>query len=772
MKKRGLTLKSHEKNSLQRNSKKAFAIVFILAVFCLTFGGKYWLEKGEAQENDSAAPSVQFCNTTPISITGSLSQGPASPYPSNITVSGLTGVVSNITVTLNSIQHNFGRDIDSLLVSPDGRKFVIMADVGQANGLDNPVTLTLSDSGAALISNQFAQIPSGVYKPTNYNDIGVNDTDFFNSPAPDGPHFQPPPTGSASFGSVFNGANPNGTWSLYVMDDASSNSGSIAGGWCLDITTAPPQNGQFQFGLSGYNANAGSTANVSVTRTNGTAGAVTINYAANGGTATGGSTCAAGVDYISPTGTLSFAAGETSKNFSVQLCPDSGNEPTETINLELSNPTGGATIGSPGNVNLTINPQSAPAASFCNAVPIEIAALGGTAGSANPYPSNITVTGMSGTVRDVSIRLNKIQHDSTSEIDMLLVSPTGQKFIVMSDVGSGLSLRTAQTLTLTDYALTNLPVSSIEIPSGNYKPTNSGANDGFPSPAPTSPHGNPVPAGTDSFASIFGGFDPNGVWQLFVYDDFVGFRGNISGGWCVDIATEVQQAPGRLQFGTTNYVVNEGETANLTVTRSGGSSGAVTVDFTTSNGSATGGATCGNGADFISASGTLSFPDGVSSQTIPVQMCLDAENDPEETFGISLSNPTGGSTIGANNSASVRISHIDQSNLSLASSRFYIREGKTVTIAVYRSSNQIGIVSVDYATSSGEATGSSACTDGVDFINESGTLVFQPGDFEQTFTIETCNDALDKEIENGNITLSNAVGAQLSPAVSGNSGNL
>jgi hypothetical protein len=66
-------------------------------------------------------------------------------------------------------------------------------------------------------------LTSGTFKPTNF---GASDT--FSPPAPTGPY--------ASTLATFNGSNPNGAWSLYVVDDEALDSGSIAG-WSLAITT-------------------------------------------------------------------------------------------------------------------------------------------------------------------------------------------------------------------------------------------------------------------------------------------------------------------------------------------------------------------------------------------------------------------------------------------------------------------------------------------------------------------------------------------------------
>jgi uncharacterized repeat protein (TIGR01451 family) len=40
--------------------------------------------------------------------------------------------------------------------------------------------------------------------------------------------------------SVFNGINPNNTWSLFVFDDVQRNAGIISNGWLLNLTTAAP----------------------------------------------------------------------------------------------------------------------------------------------------------------------------------------------------------------------------------------------------------------------------------------------------------------------------------------------------------------------------------------------------------------------------------------------------------------------------------------------------------------------------------------------------
>src|SRR5262249_43167767 len=105
-----------------------------------------------------------------------------------------------------------------------------------------------------------------------------------------------------------------------------------------------------QFSGSGYSVNENQgTATITVTRTNGSTGSVTVNYATSDGTATAGS------DYTATSGTLTFAAGETSKTFTVPIIDDTAVENPETVTLPLSNAPSGAALGSPATATLTIN---------------------------------------------------------------------------------------------------------------------------------------------------------------------------------------------------------------------------------------------------------------------------------------------------------------------------------------------------------------------------------------------------------------------------------
>lgn len=76
-----------------------------------------------------------FTNATSITINDAATVGTANPYPSTINVSGLTGNITNITVTFDNFNHTFPDDMDIMLVSPSGKSLMIMSDSGGTTDL-------------------------------------------------------------------------------------------------------------------------------------------------------------------------------------------------------------------------------------------------------------------------------------------------------------------------------------------------------------------------------------------------------------------------------------------------------------------------------------------------------------------------------------------------------------------------------------------------------------------------------------------------------------
>src|SRR6185295_5120728 len=186
-------------------NRMTFIACLVLAVAFVTMSLNPRLPGAASSASPSPAPSAQFCNTGSITIN---QLGPATPFPSTISVPA-TGTITNLTVTLNNFSHTFPDDVDIMLVGPGGQNAIIMSDVGNGIAVSN-----LPDNGTLV---------SGTFKPTNFEGVETF------SPGP-------PPSGGSAL-SVFNGTNPNGVWSLYVVDDTGDDGGSISGGWCLNITT-------------------------------------------------------------------------------------------------------------------------------------------------------------------------------------------------------------------------------------------------------------------------------------------------------------------------------------------------------------------------------------------------------------------------------------------------------------------------------------------------------------------------------------------------------
>ncbi|MBX2939779.1 MAG: S8 family serine peptidase [Ferruginibacter sp.] len=172
---------------------------------------------------------------------------------------------------------------------------------------------------------------------------------------------------------------------------------------------------------------------------------------------------------------------------------------------------------------------------FSNPAPMIISASGSNV-PASLYPSPITVSGITAPVTKVKVTLNKLSHTWVNDVDILLVSPLGDKMVILSDAGTSQPSPVDAVIVLDDDA-TNVLTTSIVVTSGTYKPFNSGTTDPFPAPAPAAPYQNPAPAGSATLNGVFGGKDPNGVWNLYVMDDTNLDGGSISEGWEITFVT-------------------------------------------------------------------------------------------------------------------------------------------------------------------------------------------------------------------------------------------
>jgi CSLREA domain-containing protein len=206
---------------------------------------------------------------------------------------------------------------------------------------------------------------------------------------------------------------------------------------------------------------------------------------------------------------------------------------------------------------------------------------------------------------------------------------------------------------------------------------------------------------------------------------------------------------GNLAFSAASFSVGEqAGNAAITVTRSGGSAGAATVLFATSNGTAT-------SSDYTSVSQTVTFNDGEVNKTVNIPITDDLFSEPDETVNITLSNVGGSGALGSQTSAVLTIVDNDPvvSYFQFSSPDYAVSEiaGRYV-IVVERKGDTTQPATIDYATSDITADGRK------DYTTTLGTLRFNPGVSQLTFVVLVNMDAFDDGGELIGLTLSNPTG--------------
>ncbi len=168
----------------------------------------------------SVGVPAAYAAPTTSTVTNSTTISPPDNTPVGVTsvlaVSGLPGHISDLNVTLNSISTTFPGDLDIELTGPNGKTVMLMSDSCAGNDFVNQ-SVTIDDEASSAFPSA-AACPNASYWPTD------------GSATPD-PLFVPVPT-NGSLG-AFDGADPNGNWTLSAADDVGGDVPTIAGGFSL-----------------------------------------------------------------------------------------------------------------------------------------------------------------------------------------------------------------------------------------------------------------------------------------------------------------------------------------------------------------------------------------------------------------------------------------------------------------------------------------------------------------------------------------------------------
>jgi hypothetical protein len=195
----------------------------------------------------------------------------------------------------------------------------------------------------------------------------------------------------------------------------------------------------------------------------------------------------------------------------------------------------------------------------------------------------------------------------------------------------------------------------------------------------------------------------------------------------------VWSAPNSPSISVTDATVTEGNTgttsATFTVTLSAPSASPVTVQYTTADGTAAG------GSDYQAASGTLTFAPGETSKTITVLVNGDRSGEPNETFVVNLGSPTNATIADSQGVGAIMDDEPRVSIGDVTRAEGPKNQATRFTFTVTLSAAYDQPVTVSYQTVNGTAKS------GEDYIAQSGTLTFAPGETTKTITIAVKGDS-------------------------------
>lgn len=194
--------------------------------------------------------SATYCYCNPGAISSNTNnKGAFTPDPSNIFVTNLPGTINKVTLGLN--QYSSATDIlyslESMVVGPTGADLDFFSNAGWNGGVGGTASLgnyIFSDAAGAQVGQAVTTLSPGTYQPSSYPEGDTNwpepaqpytasSSGFYTLP---GAITYAASRGSGTLNGQFSSTDPNGTWSLYMTEDAPAGVASAAHGWCVNFT--------------------------------------------------------------------------------------------------------------------------------------------------------------------------------------------------------------------------------------------------------------------------------------------------------------------------------------------------------------------------------------------------------------------------------------------------------------------------------------------------------------------------------------------------------
>jgi hypothetical protein len=456
-----------------------------------------------------------------------------------------------------------------------------------------------------------------------------------------------------------------------------------------------PSPGMLQFDSPAYSvAESGVEASITVRRAGGSQGQVSVTYDVGVCSAPRCATRGSSSDFLLTRGTLTWAANETAaKSFVVSIRDDSLVEGDEVVSLVLTNPTGGAVLGTSSTTELTI--------------------------ADNDFP---------GTLQFSAARYSFDEGVGTATITVNRVG--GRAGAVAVSYATAPAVASAETTPATgsDYTATS---GTLRWDAGD-----------------ASPKSFSVTITNDTT-------EENDETVLLALSNATG-DATLGNTRPVPLVILDNDGPGRLQFSSASYSFREDVgSATITVQRVNGAKGAVSVNYATRSPCscdgvpldqiAQAGPAAGDSADYThTAAGTLTFADGVTSQTftVPIRDELVIENN--EFLWLLLA-PTGAAKLGTPASARLTIENDDAlGQVQFAADDFPLWESDGATgVRLIRVGGRSGSQTVHAVLSGGTATTATATVDfSAAFSAGSGLpITFANGQTEQVVPLTINQDA-------------------------------